>query len=347
MEFPKILEHCEGVGFGCESIVHRVSPTIVVKRLQSCKFKAEGRPHPFLLEVKFYNRLIERQDRCADIVACYLALPDHIFLSYCSGNRIDKRYFEYQKREKRPNRPNEYFGRLVGVNYHEDPALIARWVRQVASALEYVEKMGFCHNDVAPRNCLLDDSLNLKLCDFDRATTIGQLLDSSFAPWARELTIGPLKYTYGLCCARTEQFSLGTLVYFLLYGHEPYEDIDLQDKDPKELSRRFSDMEFPVLDRHPVFDEFIFACWHNVFPNMSLAAYTIRHSTEDFALSAEYGTGTMYAKERKTCERLIQNGLLGPEMALRFQPFWQRYVQAIIGNAKQFWQSLVSVLRRL
>lgn len=68
-------------------------------------------------------------------------------------------------------------GRLKRVNNLEDPALIARWIQQVTSALEYVEKMGFSHNDLHPRNCLLDRNLSLELCDFDRTTTIGQFLE--------------------------------------------------------------------------------------------------------------------------------------------------------------------------
>lgn len=113
-------------------------------------------------------------------------------------NRIDLRFVENQEREERPG---AFTGRLIRVNNHEDPALIARWLQQVTSALEYVEKLGFCHNDIHPRNCLLDQGLNLKLCDFDRTTTIGQFLENVLAPWARELIAGPLKGSYGLCCA--------------------------------------------------------------------------------------------------------------------------------------------------
>lgn len=68
------------------------------------------------------------------------------------------------------------------------------------------------------------------------------------------LPAGPLKGTYGLCGARTEQFALGTLLYNMVYGHQPYDDIDLKNQDPEELERRFQDMEFPELGRHDVFD---------------------------------------------------------------------------------------------
>lgn len=46
----------------------------------------------------------------------------------------------------------------------------------------------------------------------------------------------------------------------MVYGHEPYEDIDLAKQNTEELSRRFGHMEFPELNRHDVFNEFISAC---------------------------------------------------------------------------------------
>ncbi|KAL2830100.1 hypothetical protein BJY01DRAFT_240495 [Aspergillus pseudoustus] len=167
-----------------------------------------GSGQPFSSEIEFYKLLNSREDRCPGIIECFLALPDYLFLI--------------------------------------DSALIARWVHQISRALEYMEKMGFCHNDLAPRDCPLDSNLNMRLCDFDRATTVGQYLESIFAPWGQELTAGPLKGTYGLCGARTEQFALGTLVYCML----------------------------------------ISACWHNVYPAMALVAYDFKRKTIDFALEA-------------------------------------------------------------
>lgn len=234
------LEKNDCVGFGSKSLVYKVSPNIVVKTAS----KAEEEEHPFLREINFYKCLNERQDRCPHIVECFLALPDHLFMSYCDLNRLDLRFSEHQEREERSD---GFPGRLRRVHSYEDPALVARWIQQITWALEYVEKMGLCHNDSHPRNCLLDRNLDVKLCDFDRSTIIGQYLEDVFAPRARKLTAGPLKGSYGLCCARTEQFAVGTLVYYMVYGHEPYEDVDLAKQDPGELSRRFGYMEFPEL----------------------------------------------------------------------------------------------------
>jgi serine/threonine protein kinase len=87
--------------------------------------------------------------------------------------------------------------------------------------------MGFGHNDLHASNCLLDSNFNLKLADFGRAGTIGQPLEGVLPLRARPILAGPLKGTYGLCSARTEQFAVGTLLYFMAYGQEPHDNSTL------------------------------------------------------------------------------------------------------------------------
>lgn len=335
-----ILEKNDCVGVGSDSLVYNVSPTIVVKTVRGRR--SEMDKHPFLQEIKFYECLKKRQVRCPDIVECFLALPDHLFLSYCDLNNINYRFSERQERE---TLLDGWPGRLIRVTSFEDPALIARWIQQITAALEYIENMGFSHNDVHPRNCLLDKNLNLKLSDFGCATTIGQYLLSSYAPWARTIPAGPVKGSYGLCGARTEQFAVGTLLYFMVYGHEPYEDIDLKNEDPQELDRRFQDMEFPEVNKHKVFDGLISACWYNVYPTMALLAYDCKRKTKDIASDAEHSLIDS-AMGRTSSEMLIRRGLLGPDLALHFQPVWQRYLHVTAEKGMLVWQSLVYILRR-
>lgn len=309
------LYKCDYAGHGNRSMVYRVSPSIVVKCIAKGDPTASGvqdsNEDPFELEYKFYHRLRSERDRCPDIIECFLDLPGFLFLSYCSNRDLQRRYEEYQQRE---TRPNGFPGRLICVVKHEEPGLIARWIQQVTSALAYIEKLGFTHNDVHPRNCLLDHNLNVKLCDFDRTTTIGQFHDAILAPWAQELLSGPLKGTNGLTSARTEQFAVGTLLYFMVYGHEPYEDEHLEEDNMTEVCRRFSHSEFPELNRDPVLDGLISACWYNVYPTMGLVAYDFKRKTKEIALEPTYDV-IAFAKEKETCEALIREGLLGPELA--------------------------------
>ncbi|GBF63043.1 hypothetical protein TMEN_5664 [Trichophyton mentagrophytes] len=189
------------IGVGGYAYIYPVSPTIVVKTVRPDRDHEEEKVmgHPLRGDITFLQ----------------------------SSQRAPRPALIYRFHERQERENNDFFGRLIRIKDYEDPALIARWIQQLTSALEYVEKMGFCHNDLNTSNCLLDQRLNLKLSDFRRATTIGHLLEHSRAPWAMQPVAGPLQGTYGLCSARTEQFAVGSLLYYMVYGPKPYEDVNL------------------------------------------------------------------------------------------------------------------------
>lgn len=225
--------------------------------------------------------------------------------------------------------------RPIRVRQYEEPALIARWIQQLTSVLEeYVKKLDFCHNDLHASNCLLDGGFNLKLADFGRATTIGQPLEGTLPPPARPILAGPLRGTYGLRSARTEQFAIGKLLYFMVYGHEPYDDFILRSA---AWDRRLGEIEFPELNRNEVFDGLISACWYNVYPIKALLAYGFKRKTNDMIRNGDC-TFIDSAKDINTCEGLVRRGLLGPELAPRFQPAWRRYLHSIMYWCRSVWQ---------
>ncbi|KAJ0413505.1 kinase domain protein [Aspergillus carlsbadensis] len=289
--YTDTLEKHNWVGGGLDAYIYHVTPTIVAKTVRRDRASDEKKAeHPVVKEIAFYKSLKERRDQCPHIVECFLMLPDHLFLSYCAHKALAPRLYERQERERGPN---GFHRRLIKVKEYEDPGLIARWIQQLTSALEYVEKMGFCHNDLHASNCLLDSNFNLKLTDFGRAATVGQPLEGVLSPRAGPKLAGPLKGTYGLCSARTEHAA--------------------------EWDRRFWELEFPDLERHEVFDGLISACWHNVYPTMALVAYDFKRKAKHIMSDAEY-TVIDSAKERETCEALVRRGLLGPELAESFGP---------------------------
>lgn len=172
--YADVLEKHAWVGGEIDAYIYHVTPTIVVKTVRRDRTSEEmAAEHPFPKDIAFYKRLNECQDRCPDIVEYFLMLPDYLFLSYRTHKVLAPHFYEPQERE---TGTNDLHGRLIRVNEYEDPALIARWIQQLTSALEYVEKMGFCHIDLHASNCLLDRNFNLKLADFGCATTIGQPL---------------------------------------------------------------------------------------------------------------------------------------------------------------------------
>ncbi|KAK9860165.1 hypothetical protein MYU51_010503 [Penicillium brevicompactum] len=242
--YADTLEKHNWVGGELDAYIYHVTPTIVVKTVRCDRAPEQVEAeHPFIKEIAFFKRLNEYQDRYLNIVECFLMLPDHLFLSYCTHKSISPCFYERQEREK---------------------------------------------------------NLNLKLTDFGRATTIGQFLEGTLPPRAQPLRAGPLQGTYGLCSARTEQFALGALLYFMVYGHEPYDDVILSGG---EWDRRFGQMEFPELDRNEIFDGLISACWYNVYPTMALLTYDFKRKTKDIASNAEH-MHIDIKKETENCEAL-------------------------------------------
>ncbi|EEP79781.1 predicted protein [Uncinocarpus reesii 1704] len=59
---------------------------------------------------------------------------------------------------------------------------------------------------------------------------------------------------------------------------------------------------------------------------MALVAYDFKRTTKDIASIIEY-EAINYPKERGACEALLKRGILGPDVALRFQPPWRKYLQ--------------------
>jgi serine/threonine protein kinase len=118
----------------------------------------------------------ECRDRCAHILECFLMPPDHLFLSYCPHKAIAPRFY---KRQERNTGPNGFHGRLIRVKEYEDPGLIARWIQQLTCALAYVERMGFCYNDLHESNCLLDGNFRLWSCHHHWTATWGCLASTS------------------------------------------------------------------------------------------------------------------------------------------------------------------------
>jgi hypothetical protein len=64
----------------------------------------------------------------------------------------------------------------------------------------------------------------LEPADSDQAKAIGKFFEHFYAPSVKKLPIGPLKDAYDLCDARTDQHAVGTLLYYMVYGHEPYDE---------------------------------------------------------------------------------------------------------------------------
>lgn len=244
---------------------------------------------------------------CPYVIQSFLRLPDANFLAFMSGGSLDDRLKSHQVRDGP-------FGKVLCVNKTEPVELVRQWLQELCSAVVWLESLGYVHGDLRPNNLLLDKNNNLKLADFDCTEKVGEPSSGNGAPWARVLgddadKVGGRRGSFGINGPRTEQFAIGSNLYCMLYGFEPYEDRD--DRGPVVVDL-LQDMEFPEL-RNGDLDSIIDRCWKGRYEQL-----------KDLLEEAEALGGTTPSSEtvmtistedflqcRKECEALVQDGLLG------------------------------------
>jgi eukaryotic-like serine/threonine-protein kinase len=120
------------------------------------------------------------------------------------------------------------------------PEVAAAITLAIARALRAAHAEGIVHRDVKPENVLLHRDETVKLTDFGIAqvadaqdfTATGQILGSPGH-------MAPEQIEHGECDARSDLFSLGTVLYFLLTSHLPFEG-----KNPHQVLRRVVEAKF-------------------------------------------------------------------------------------------------------
>lgn len=103
-----------------------------------------------------------------------------------------------------------------------DPSTMIRYMKQVASALQYAHDQLLVHRDVKPENVLLGAKDELMLSDFGLA-----IVSQNGHQWQRRKEAGTIRYTApeqlaGHPCFASDQYSLGIMAYEWLCGEVPF-----------------------------------------------------------------------------------------------------------------------------
>lgn len=116
----------------------------------------------------------------------------------------------------------------------------------------------------------LDAKRNVKVCDFDRATKVGEEIAVPTEPFGRLLNKceGPEAGSYKKAGARTKSFATGAVCHTLLKGHEAYETDSWGTEHSVILGNEFQRREFSPLSCSAE-DSTTRQCWNGRFDSIA------------------------------------------------------------------------------
>lgn len=309
LKLPRTFSSFKLLSGGATSWVVKVNDGVVLKIPRepgSCEFDHE---------LKMYD-ILDSAAPCPDIICSFFRLPEGNFLALASGGTLRQRLTANQVREdKRP------WSKLLRLKRTEPRCLIERWTAELSNAVAWLESLGYAHTDLRPENLLLDDGDHLKVSDFDRMSKIGVEAMASATPYCRLLgpEAGADNGTFGYYGPRTESFAIGSLVYLMTRGHEPYEmeEFDKGVDTAPIMLRRFQLLQLPTLGVDDL-DGIIKRCWHDNFKSLEDLASETKMLQGAVGLPRADPFDIEYVSERrKECRRLVDGGLFIDEYFTR------------------------------
>jgi serine/threonine protein kinase len=149
-----------------------------------------------------------------------------------------------------------------------------QWCIDAAEAVELIHSHNIIHCDIKPENFLLDSDLRLRLIDFSGSSIDGKpshVLESTrfFLPRSWD----------DPCTVITDLFALGSSIYEIVTGRQPYADL----KD-EEVEARYKRREFPIVDGMSC-GEIIEKCWIGEFNSATAVQVALEVEMQQYNVS--------------------------------------------------------------
>lgn len=131
------------------------------------------------------------------------------------------------------------------------------WAKEAAEAVQLLHSANVIPCDVGPRNFLASADFSLRTAEFSGSSRDGSR--ASVCPGTRFTRPG--FNGRGLPEVKDDIFSLGSTVYTLITGKEPFQDCDSD-----EVETRYATRSFPDVQGQPC-DRVIEGCWMGTIPS--------------------------------------------------------------------------------
>lgn len=146
--------------------------------------------------------------------------------------------------------------------------LLYKWAFQATEALQFAHGLGVLHSDIHCLNFFLTRDLDLKVGDWAGASVDGEKSYCSYRYSHRLFGAdGTDIVAESGVSVDTEIFALGTALYVMITGEEPWPELE-EPEDREEIKRRIAGKLFPPTAKLRVLGDVVDACWKGGFASM-------------------------------------------------------------------------------